>query len=132
MHATGRSHTGRSQALQDLRVLARVDDLSGLGQFARTLELVHGQVGDQAQVGAFAHHGRPAPRARRPQSPGDDGAGDLVGADANVLPQKSAFGSRRSGRDLQRECERPQHQGGGWRAVVEAMRIAGVLTGELG
>ena len=40
---------------------------------------MNGQMGDQPKIGAFAHHGRPAVAAGRSQTPGDDGAGNLVG-----------------------------------------------------
>src|SRR6266568_7456066 len=45
---------------------------------------MHSQMGNQAQVGAFAHHGGPAVPAGRPQRPGDDRARDLIGADAGA------------------------------------------------
>src|SRR5207245_1428443 len=100
-HPSGRGITGhardralylcRSQALQHLRVLAGVNDLAGLGEVAGALQFVDGQVSYQAEVCAFAHHGRPEVTARGPQCPGYDGARDLVGADADAMPQQPAF-----------------------------------------
>jgi hypothetical protein len=37
-----------------------VDDFSGPGEAGGAVEFVDGEVGDQAEVGAFAHHGGPA------------------------------------------------------------------------
>ena len=75
-------HPGRRQPPQHLRVLAGMDDLAGRGQVTRGLGFVHGEVGDQAKIGTsrIMADQRSGPAAG---APGDDGAGDLVGADAH-------------------------------------------------
>jgi hypothetical protein len=93
---------------------------------------VHGQVGDQAKVGPFAHHRRPAVSAGRAQRPGDDRSGDLIGAHADALPQVAALGGAGGGRDAECVGDPPQHQRGGRVAAVQPVGIAGDLAGQFG
>ena len=102
---------GGGEPLQHLRVLARVHDFTGPRQFAGSAQLVHGQVGDQAQVGPLPHHRRPAAGAGRPQPVGDDGPRDLVGADPDPLPQQPAFRRRGGRRNIQRDTPAPAAPG---------------------
>jgi hypothetical protein len=75
-------------------------------------------VGGQAEVGAVAHHGGPQIAAGRAQGPGDHGARDFVGADADALPQLTTVGCGRRGWELQREGEGTEDQGGGGGAAI--------------
>ena len=105
--------------------------ISWPGQVRGALKFMHSQMGNQAQIGAFAHHGGPAVPAGRPQRPGDDRARDLIGADSGALPKEPTFGGRRSGRDVEGNRERSQHQGGR-DAAIEAVGITDDLAGEFG
>ena len=58
-------------------------------------------------------------------------ARDLIGADADALPKEPTFGGRSSGRDVEGNRERSQHQGG-TDADIEAVGITGDLAGEFG
>ena len=121
---------GRRQPLDNLGILAGIDDLTRLGEMPGALQFVHREVRNQSEVGTFAHHGRPAIMARGPERPGDDGAGDLVRADADPLPEEPAFPGRCGGGAVESQGDRAQHQGGGGDARVEAVCVAGELAGQ--
>ncbi len=100
------------------------------GQRGGRAEFSGGEVGDQGEVGAVAHHPRPTVIAGRSQRPRDDGARHVVCGDSRLDPDLTPFGGGRRGRCASCHGRAAKHERRGKRVGVQAVRVAGEACGQ--